>query len=539
MPPRNPDRRGAALRHLVLVVVTDRRRCRGDLVASCEAALRGGATAVLLRDRDLPRGTRLSLARRLKSITTRYSASLLVHTDAALAREVDADGVHLDSKAGPAEIRAARRLVGRSRLVGVSTHSAVEILRAERAGADYAFLGPVAKTRSHPSRAPLGIRDLAVAREGARIPVVAIGGVTAALTSALEFHVGPVRVAVVGAILGAKDPAAAAADILGSLGSGGRAPRDAEVAPTSRRGFERGFVAAILARIGRPDVLLLGPGDDAAVLKGPRPLAIAMDLTIEGIHFPRGKAGREAGYKAVARPLSDLAAVGAKPVGVMIGLALHRDVAVERLLAVQGGALAAARACGAAILGGDTKETPGEETIAVTALGRVDGPPPLPRSGGRPGDALFVTGPLGGSIRGRHLRPAPRFAEGLALRRRRLATACIDVSDGLATDLHRLCRASGVGAILDASRIPIHRDARRGGGDPLHRALTDGEDYELLFAVPPGKAAAVEARGVAGRRVHRIGRLVHGHAGVVVQEVSGPLVPLPDEGWIHFRGRDR
>jgi thiamine-monophosphate kinase len=534
MPPPAAERRAEALRRLLLVAVTDRGRCRGDPVAACEGAVRGGATAVLLRDRDLPRGERARLARRLKSITKRYNAALLVHSDARLARDADADGVHLDGTAGPREVAAARRAAGRSRLVGVSCHSAGEVRRAERAGADYAFLGPVLPTRSHPGAPGIGFAALAEARRGAGIPVVAIGGMEPRGALGGAGPGGPGRVAAIDGLFRSGDPEADAGALLAAL-RGGRAP----AAPADLPGaLERGIVRALLDRIGRPGVLLLGPGDDAAVLRTRgAPLAVATDLTIEGVHYPEGGTAG-AGGKAAARALSDLAAVGAEPLGLMVGLALRGRQVAGRVMAIEIGLAKVGKAFGAPVLGGDTKETPGAETIAVTALGRVVGPPPLPRSGGRPGDALFVTGPLGGSIRGRHLRPRPRVAEGLALRRGRLATACIDLSDGLATDLHRLCRASAAGALLEAARIPIHPDAREEGGrDPLSRALFDGEDYELLFAAPPGKAALLEARGVAGTPVRRIGRLVHGAAGVVVQGEEGLLAALPDEGWFHFRER--
>jgi thiamine-monophosphate kinase len=528
MPRPGSNRRAETLRRLLLVVVTDRKRCRGDLVASCEAAVRGGATAVLLRDKELPRAKRRALAKRLRSITARYNAALLVHTDAALAREVDADGVHLDSTAGRAEIAAARRVVGKERVVGVSTHAAGEARAAARGGADYEFFGPVFATRSHPGLPGKGLSALRRAQRAASIPVVPVGGI------------GPesavVRAAVVAAVLGAKDPERAASDLLSRLGGGKRA------GAARGRTDERSLVAGFLRSIGRVAGLLLGPGDDAVVLRRGG-AAVAKDLTIEATHYAPGTAARAAGFKAAGRALSDLAAVGAEPTGLMVGLVVRTGPgALARARGLEAGAAAAARAAGTCILGGDTKETRrgGRETVSVTALGRVAGPPPLGRFGGRPGDALFVTGALGGSIRGRHLRPLPRIREGLALRRRRLATACIDVSDGLATDLHRLCRASKVGALLEAWRVPIHPDARRGRGrDPLSRALLDGEDYELLFAVSPEKAALVERRGVAGTRVHRIGRIVHRNAGIVVQGEGGIVEPLADEGWVHFRERKR
>jgi thiamine-monophosphate kinase len=341
--------------------------------------------------------------------------------------------------------------------------------------------------------------------------------------------IGPFRAAAIDALLRAKDPAAAAATMLAGL-----SPPAEEAAGEAA---ERALVRGILERMGRPAILALGPGDDAVVLRTPgAQVAAATDLTVEGVHYRKGGTGKAAGFKAAARALSDLAAVGARPVGLMVGVALRGRNVRWKAARVQAGIDRAAATWGAPILGGDTKETPGTEVISVTALGVVEGPPALPRSGGRPGDALFVTGPLGGSIHGRHLRPRPRIGVGLALRQGGLAGACIDISDGLATDLHRLCRASGAGALLESWRVPIHPDARRGGErDPLSRALFDGEDYELLFAVPPEEAARVASEGVAKRRVHRVGRLVHPAAGVVVQGEDGLVHPLPDAGWSHFR----
>ena len=506
--------RRSAERALLLVAVTDRRRCRGDLVAACEAAVRGGATAVLLRDTDLPRARRRVLAVKLRRITARYGAALIVHTDVALARAVGADGVHFSAADG------FRRVKGL--MVGVSCHSVAEVRSAEKAGADYAFLGPIFPTRSHPGHPGLGPKVVPQVVPGGGFRVVSIGGV----------RPGSVRgpVAAIDALIGAKDPCAQAGLFI----------RDQYWAsllrPKTEPGIpERELIADILDLIGAyTGRLLLGPGDDAAVLDTVgSPLAVATDLTVEGVHYAAGARPKGVGFKAAGRALSDLAAVGAVPVAMMVGLAVRKGA--DGFAMVRGAQEMGFRSR-VPVVGGDTKQTPATEMISVTALGKVEGPPALPRSGGKPGDILFVTGPLGGSIRGRHMRPDPRIAEGLELRRKRLATACIDISDGLATDLYRLCDASRSGAILESWRVPIHRDARKLEGDPLRHALFDGEDYELLFAVPAEKASRVEARGVAGRRVHRIGRLVHGNARVVVQYGHGFEI-LPNEGWTHFRAR--
>ncbi|HEU4395036.1 MAG TPA: thiamine phosphate synthase, partial [Planctomycetota bacterium] len=270
MPRPAADRRAEALRRLLLVVVTDRGRCRGALVKSCEAAVRGGATAVLLRDLELPRGDRRRLARALRATTRAAGAALLVHSDAALARAVDADGVHLDSRADAAALSAARRAAGPGRLVGVSAHSRAEVLRAARGGADYAFVGPVSATPSHPGAPGIGWRAFAIAAEGARIPVLPIGG--------MDADAPPGRAAAIGAILGAPDPAKAAASMLRALAG-----------PPPKRGprpllDERSLVGRFLRAIGRSPGLALGPGDDAVVLRDGG-LAAATDMTVEGVHY--------------------------------------------------------------------------------------------------------------------------------------------------------------------------------------------------------------------------------------------------------------
>jgi thiamine-monophosphate kinase len=540
MPPRGNEP-PAAIRRLALIAVTDRRRIRGDPRVACRAALRGGATAILLRDRDLRRSERRALAIHLRKLTRDHGAALLIHTDLDLALEVEAEGLHLSAAsvaADPAAVAAARSAGGPGLLVGVSTHGRAEVQAASAAAADYAFFGPLYPSRSHPgAKPPPPHRFLEISRRSP-IPLVPIGGLTPARIRALGLR----SAAAIDSLLGAADPERSAALMLASLASAGETVGAAggggggtAAAPAPAAEDERTLVGSFLRSMGTLPLLQLGPGDDAVVLRDGT--AAATDVTVEGVHYRPGTAAAAVGFKAAGRALSDLAAVGAVPTVLMVGLAVRRGHgAAARARGLQAGIAAAARAAGAAVAGGDTKEGPGTESVAITALGAVRGRPPLPRSGGRPGDALFVTGPLGGSLRGRHLRPRPRIREGLALRRGGLATACIDLSDGLAEDLRRLGAASGCGALLDAALVPIHPDARRGAGDPLLRAFTDGEDFELLFAVSPGRAEAVARRGVAGRRVHRVGRLLPSGAGFVVQGRMGILEPLPDGGWVHFRG---
>lgn len=314
--------------------------------------------------------------------------------------------------------------------------------------------------------------------------------------------------------------------------------------------------------------LRLGIGDDCALLRlgAGEELAVTTDLSLDGRHFRLDWHPPESiGHRALARGLSDLAAMGARPVAAFLSLGLPRVLTgpparrgtkpwIERFL---DGLLALAAAHRTPLAGGDLAESP--LAIAdIVLTGAVQHNQALLRSGARPGDRLFVTGSLGGaaaalvrlsalaaerpaSAAGQplkisqrlaaklapHLYPQPRLAQGLALARRRLATACIDLSDGLSTDLAHLCQESGVAAEVEAAALPIHPAATQ------QQALHGGEDYELLFAASP---SARVPRSIAGVTVTQIGRFVR-------RRTSRPLVllltrsgaqPLEPSGWQHF-----
>lgn len=259
---------------------------------------------------------------------------------------------------------------------------------------------------------------------------------------------------------------------------------------------ESDFLAMVQRRVAaRRNDVPLGFGDDAAVLDAAgRRVVVAMDLTLEGIDFVLADCGhRRAGHKALARNLSDLAAMGVEPWCAFLSVAFPPGTAAADAEALLDGLLALGDRHGCALAGGDTKRSPGPLVLDVAVTGRERGRPAVTRAGARPGDVLVVTGPLGGAALGRHLDFEPRVAEGLRLNEEHGARAMIDLSDGLSTDLHRLCRASGVGAVLTADAIPLsdaaHRLAEDDGRTPLAHALHDGEDYELLAALPPDLAA--------------------------------------------------
>ncbi|MCE9582487.1 MAG: thiamine-phosphate kinase [Planctomycetes bacterium] len=229
----------------------------------------------------------------------------------------------------------------------------------------------------------------------------------------------------------------------------------------------------------------VGIGDDCAVLDAPGGKLLATsDVIVSGVDFVPSEKAALIGRKAANVNFSDIAAMGGRPDYLLTTLMLPPGMPASWAKGVLSGVIAACRDAGASLVGGDLSATSGPASIGGTALGFAK--KPVLRSGARPGDAIGVTGPCGGSILGRHLRFKPRIAHGLKLAT--IATAMVDISDGLTADLAHILDASGTGASLDSASIPIHPDARRlaahSDRSPLDHALSDGEDFELLFTCP-------------------------------------------------------
>jgi thiamine-monophosphate kinase len=307
-----------------------------------------------------------------------------------------------------------------------------------------------------------------------------------------------------------------------------------------------------------PGKVLLGIGDDAALWQPSRShrSAITTDALVEGVHFSRALMTlHDAGWRAIAANASDLAAMGARPVLATVALGIPRDAVESDVLELYRGIAAAAAATGLVIAGGDLTRAPAL-TIAIAAVGEVRSSNVKARSGGRPGSVLAVTGELGASraglalarepglIAGEHaaaaLRafrtPQARCDEGRFLAASRNVQAMMDLSDGLSTDLARLCVASGCGAVVTGVPVaePARSLARTIGEDPERFALAGGEDFELLVAVKPRAFAYLAARFRArfGRPLHRIGVLRDG-AGMVFARGDGEE-QLERTGWDHF-----
>jgi thiamine-monophosphate kinase len=310
-----------------------------------------------------------------------------------------------------------------------------------------------------------------------------------------------------------------------------------QAGPFPGRGEDE-WVAALAGRLAPTGVPGLGIGHDCAAvdLQGAAAV-VSTDVLVDGVHFRLAECGgRAAAGKALRVNLSDLAAAAAEPVAWFLGLVLPSGAPQalrEELLA---GLEEVARTYGVPCAGGDTNVAHGPLTLAVTVLGRPGPLGVVRRSGARVGDVLSVTGPLGGSLGGRHLLAEPRLREALALARLGVPHAMMDLSDGLSRDLPRLCQASGVGARVDARAVPVHDDAVRAattGRSPLEHALDDGEDFELLVAhaeLDPATRARLEEAGV---RLTPIGRVVAQTQGIRLADARGS-VPLAPRGFDHL-----
>ncbi len=316
----------------------------------------------------------------------------------------------------------------------------------------------------------------------------------------------------------------------GSAGDGAAGP----LGTVAQAGEDR-LVAAVAARLGTGPQVLLGPGDDAAVLAVPDGRVVATtDVLVEGVHFRRDwSSAYDIGRKAAAANLADVAAMGGTATALLVGLAAPGDLPLADALAIADGLRDEAALVGAVVVGGDTVSAD-RLVVSVTALGALAGMRPVRRDGARPGDVVVVAGRLGGAAAGlarlqrgersgalvdAHRRPQPPYELGPVLARAG-ATAMCDVSDGLVLDLSRLCAASRVAVELDVAALPAADGAAP--DDVLH----GGEDHALLAAVPLGAVAVLAEQGVVA-----VGRV---RRGTGVRDLDGRL--LTPQGWRHWAG---
>lgn len=320
--------------------------------------------------------------------------------------------------------------------------------------------------------------------------------------------------------------------------------------------FERiGDMLEVAAGLPVPPEIVLGPGDDAAVLRPAEgeSIVLSVDLSIEGIHFRRAWLTWEAiGYRATAAALSDLAAMGARPLGALVSIALPVELDTAVYLQVATGVTEALAGAEAALVGGDTSRSPGPALIDVTVVGAVK--EPLRRAGAVPGDQVWVTGRLGGAAaavlalqaaleptpaaRRRFERPLPRWREARWLAERSIPTSLIDLSDGLAGDARHVARASEVGLRLRIDALPLD-DGLEGWSDTgaaRRIAAGGGEDYELLFTAPSGHVERVRTafERTFDVELTRVGDVVPGSGVAWIDRAGEPVDPPAPAGFDHF-----
>jgi thiamine-monophosphate kinase len=324
---------------------------------------------------------------------------------------------------------------------------------------------------------------------------------------------------------------------------------------------EHALIARITARLAMPPWVLVGPGDDAAVVAPERGAldVLTTDAQVDGVHFDLRFVPPEAvGHRALAVNLSDLAAMGAAPRAALLSLLLPDSIDVETIDRIMDGLLALAARHRVTLIGGNITRTPGPLVLDVTAIGTVRPRRVLTRGGARPGDEVYVTGTLGDAATqlrdlqagrpspapprdSRYLFPEPRVRAGLLLGRNRAASSCMDLSDGLADGVRQVAAASGVGMTLDAAALPISDSARawhqREEREAVDTALTGGDDYELLFTTRPTQRGRLRGvlKEMGGLPITRIGVVTKQREVLVRDERGTREVPA---GYEHFRPFD-
>jgi thiamine-monophosphate kinase len=329
---------------------------------------------------------------------------------------------------------------------------------------------------------------------------------------------------------------------------------------------ERALIDRIRRRLPPPpSSLVVGIGDDAAVAVADRGAlqVLTTDALVEGVHFDRRfSTASDIGYKALAVNVSDIAAMGAAPRLALLSLMLPPSLPVDDVDALIDGLAELAGAVGVTLAGGNITRSPGPLIIDVTVVGSVKPRRVLTRNGGRAGDDIYVSGTIGAAAAGlgwlsassagpasepddpaladcvrRHRRPEPRARLGMLLGRTKAATACMDLSDGLADAVRQIAESSGTGAILDGARLPVHAGAlgwfRSAGVDPIEASLSGGDDYELVFTISSrarGRLRLIN-RQARGLQLTRIGELTKNRS-LIVQR-HGASEPLP-AGFVHF-----
>jgi thiamine-monophosphate kinase len=282
----------------------------------------------------------------------------------------------------------------------------------------------------------------------------------------------------------------------------------------------------------------IGIGDDMAEIQLAENVSVLVttDMLLDGVHFDLRKATlKQVGYKAMAVSLSDCAAMATVPIAAVVSVAMPKGFGEKELKQLHSGIVLAGDKFACPLVGGDITCWKNKEPFAINVamLSRTAGNEPVKRSGAKVGDTICVTGALGGAISGRHLNFEPRVKEAIKIAQMVKLNAMIDVSDGLSSDLNRICRASGVGAVINAGQIPISQQAGK-AEEPLSSALNDGEDFELLFTLAPRECQKLLSKWKGPLPITQIGTITDTKK-MQIKMPDGRLHDLQARGYDHFK----
>ena len=304
---------------------------------------------------------------------------------------------------------------------------------------------------------------------------------------------------------------------------------------------ELDFIEWIKKQSKHKKPVLVGIGDDSAVIdvRNTNSFVITTDTLLDGTHFEQEKCTpKQIGRKAIASGISDIAAMGCKPAYALISISFSANSNKKYCKQIYGGILDITKKYDVQIIGGDIVSGDCPLNINVTTIGTTEGLKPVLRSGAKPGDVIMVTGKLGGSILGKHLRVEPRVAEGMKLNKDFKVNAMIDISDGLLIDLHHILEESSVGAVIDEHCVPISNDAIKLSKitkkAPISHAMTDGEDYELLFTVSETNAVKILRSNAFSIPLTEIGR-VQKKKVIFIRDTNGRERFVASDGYEHLK----